>query len=225
MSAERYEIFDDGALTIAIKLGENTQYVDELEDDFVVGAIRQQASDIAELRAECDLLTHKVICCGVAAWHSDPLLTTTGAYAGKWNSPQADCVRKLRAERDQLRADLAAAVARRDECASKLGNLLAVIHRDGGHYESEHGTEKACADAELAVHVQRGIADGYHDALKIWRQRAEQSEARLAAIDGAPTVAVVSECAAGLYVHQKLFGAQLAEPGAELIYRPAKDQT
>ena len=105
-----------------------------------------------------------------------------------------------------------------------LGSLLAVIHRDGGHYESEHGTEKACADAELAVHVQRGIADGYHDALKIWRQRAEQSEARLAAIDGAPTVAVVSECAAGLYVHQKLFGAQLAEPGTELIYRKAKDQ-
>ncbi len=179
MSADRYEILDDGALTIAIKLGENTQYVDELEDDFVVGAIRQQARDL-----------------------------------------------------DQLRADLAAAVAKRDEWASgaarlssQLGNLLAVIHRDGGHYESEHGTEKACADAELAVRVQRGIADGYHDALKIWRQRAEQSEARLAAIDGAPTVAVVSECAAGLYVHQKLFGAQLAEPGAELIYRPAKDQT
>ena len=25
--------------------------------------------------------------------------------------------------------------------SSQLGNLLAVIHRDGGHYESEHGTE------------------------------------------------------------------------------------
>ena len=111
-----------------------------------------------------------------------------------------------------------------DALSSQLGNLLAVIHRDGGHYESEHGTEKACADAELAVHVQRGIADGYHGALKIWRQRAEQAEARLAAIDNAPTVAVVSECAAGLYVHQKLFGAQLAEPSAELIYRPTKDQ-
>lgn len=31
--------------------------------------------------------------------------------------------------------------------SSQLGNLLAIIHRDGGHYESEHGTEKACADA------------------------------------------------------------------------------
>lgn len=28
-----------------------------------------------------------------------------------------------------------------------LGDLLAVIHRDGGHYQSDHGTEKAVADA------------------------------------------------------------------------------
>ena len=45
-----------------------------------------------------------------------------------------------------------------------LGNLLAVIHRDGGHYESEHGTEKACADAETAVHVLRGSLEGYVEA-------------------------------------------------------------
>lgn len=35
--------------------------------------------------------------------------------------------------------------------AAQLGNLLARIHRDGGHYQDEHGTEKACADAETAV--------------------------------------------------------------------------
>ena len=29
-----------------------------------------------------------------------------------------------------------------------LGNLLAVIHGDGGHYEEEHGTQKAAKDAE-----------------------------------------------------------------------------
>lgn len=29
-----------------------------------------------------------------------------------------------------------------------LFNLLAVIHRDGGHYVAEHGVEKASADAE-----------------------------------------------------------------------------
>lgn len=32
-----------------------------------------------------------------------------------------------------------------------LGNLLAVIHRDGGHYQAEHGLERACADAEKVV--------------------------------------------------------------------------
>ena len=28
-----------------------------------------------------------------------------------------------------------------------LGNLLAMIHGDGGHYRDEHGTDKAVADA------------------------------------------------------------------------------
>lgn len=99
----------------------------------------------------------------------------------------------------------------------KLGSLLAVIHRDGGHYESEHGTEKACADAELAVHVQRGIADGYQDALKIWRQRAEQAESRLAAIEAAPVVASVGH---GDYLHRHTANVPV---GTLLIARPAKD--
>ena len=140
---------------------------------------------------------------------------------------QIDTIRAaLEQAGEYIRSDLASergafegheGVSRIDEIKADLANNAAAL-------AALAELEKACADAELAVHVQRGIADGYHDALKIWRQRAEQSEARLAAIDGAPTVAVVSECAAGLYVHQKLFGAQLAEPGTELIYRKAKDQ-
>jgi len=57
------------------------------------------------LLKEKHTLTHQVICCGVAATHPDPLLTTRGAYAGRWNSNQAESVRQLRAERDALRAD------------------------------------------------------------------------------------------------------------------------
>lgn len=38
-----------------------------------------------------------------------------------------------------------------DELHAKLGNLLAVIHCDGGHYEVEHGLNKACEDAEKIV--------------------------------------------------------------------------
>lgn len=78
----------------------------------VAGAVATEPSEeIQELRAQveawrkqCGTLTNQVICCGVAARHPDATLTTRGAYAGKWNSPQAELVRKLRAERDALLA-------------------------------------------------------------------------------------------------------------------------
>lgn len=34
-----------------------------------------------------------------------------------------------------------------------LGELLAVIHGDGGHYQSEHGTEKATEDAIIKINL------------------------------------------------------------------------
>jgi len=75
--------------------------------------LKEQAAEIERLQAEnkawreqCDTLTHQVICCGVAATHPDATLTTRGAYAGKWNSAQAEAVRKLRAERDALSRQL-----------------------------------------------------------------------------------------------------------------------
>ena len=33
-----------------------------------------------------------------------------------------------------------------------LNNLLAVIHRDGGHYTQEHGIEKSAKDAEKKIY-------------------------------------------------------------------------
>ncbi len=59
---------------------------------------------IKQHKALINDLTHQVICCGVAASHPDPHLTTTGAYATKWNSAQAEQVRELRRDRDSLRA-------------------------------------------------------------------------------------------------------------------------
>jgi len=46
---------------------------------------------------------------------------------------------------------LSALVAERDEARTSTSNLLARIHRDGGHYEVEHGTVKAVADADGIV--------------------------------------------------------------------------
>lgn len=54
----------------------------------------------------------------------------------------------------------------------RLGSLLAVIHRDGGHYESEHGTEKACADAATAVHALRQQAQGVDELAMLVRRLA-----------------------------------------------------
>lgn len=62
-------------------------------------------ADNNALMAEVNLLTHKVITCGVAASHPDPNLTRQGAYVEKWDSPQADAVRKLRADYLTLSAD------------------------------------------------------------------------------------------------------------------------
>lgn len=47
-------------------------------------------------------------------------------------------------EADELEAE-------RHTVRKQLGDLLAVIHRDGGHYQDAHGTEKAVEDAMRVV--------------------------------------------------------------------------
>lgn len=54
----------------------------------------------------------------------------------------------------------------RDEwigCHARLhrsaGDLLALIHRDGGHYIRQHGIDKAFADAEQRIYDERGAMD------------------------------------------------------------------
>lgn len=49
----------------------------------------------------------------------------------------AEAIERLTAERDAAK-----------QCVS---NLLARIHRDGGHYEAEHGVDKAVRDADRLV--------------------------------------------------------------------------
>jgi len=54
--------------------------------------------------------------------------------------------------------DLKALVAEDRALRNLLGGLLAVLHGDGGHYQSEHGTEKAVEDAKAK----------YYRKLKQW---------------------------------------------------------
>ena len=56
---------------------------------------------------------------------------------------------------------------RAEKAEDHLGNLLALLHRDGGHYQGEHGTDNAVGEATMA-----------------WSElilRAEKAEADLAA--------------------------------------------
>lgn len=98
-------------------------------------------------------------------WH---VLDGLGAVAAVcWNEADADLIlaaltkqedadslkRALDASNDVLKSDWDDALKEQVEQLQaeghELRNLLAIIHRDGGHYFEEHGAAKAVADAHL----------------------------------------------------------------------------
>jgi hypothetical protein len=133
--------------------------------------------------------------------------------------PDGEDISKLDAKRtiadiDRLLSHIAALTAERDAATQRvalldhsLGNVLARIHRDGGHYVQEHGVEKACEDAdEIIVQLRTDLlaanaradarADGERDAAvkivhqfrQMWhdsgaQERAKAAEAMAAAIE------------------------------------------
>jgi hypothetical protein len=77
------------------------------EFDALGAEVRRLREEREALAEENQLLTHKVITCGVAASHPDPNLSRHPKhYGGKWDSPQAEAVRKVRSERDAAREAL-----------------------------------------------------------------------------------------------------------------------
>ena len=78
------------------------KFRESMRGDVLIYWARDAQCELEQLREQVDTLTHQVICCGVAASHPDPNLTRRGEYAGKWDSSQAEEVRKLRAENERL---------------------------------------------------------------------------------------------------------------------------
>lgn len=115
------------------------------------------ARQLAEAMTECSLLTHKVITCGVAARHPDPNLSRTGAYAGEWNSQQAEDVRALRDRAEQAEAQLAEAKAE--------------LHKRTDSVIVASGVALACS---VAV----------KEAFDLQQAQLAQATARLAAVEG-----------------------------------------
>lgn len=156
MNADRFTIDTDGGIFIQHPFAANMTVPQMFE-----GAIRQQARDIK-------LLTQML--------HDQRLVIDDLEHRRV----------KVCDENDQLRTDLAAAVA-----------LTAA-------------RDETIAELELRLRISR-------QSNKVLRESAEQAEARLAAIDAAPTVASVGH---GDYLHRHTANVPV---GTFLIARPAKD--
>lgn len=87
------------------------------------------------------------------------------ADAVDWKS-RHDELQKAYAEHAEVTAALH---ARAEKTESVLANLLAIIHRDGGHYQAEHGTEKAVEEAHQELSRCRDLKrenEAMREALK-----------------------------------------------------------
>jgi len=69
-------------------------------------------------------------------------------------------------------AELTALIRERDEAVLHRSNLLCRIHRDGGHYLSAHGLDKAVDDADTIVAETYAERDGLKDAIKQLRSES-----------------------------------------------------
>jgi chromosome segregation ATPase len=79
----------------------------ESEQDGLREQIAALRAEVARLKLEEKLLTHKVITCGVAASHPDAALSSRKTdYGGPWDSPQAERVREVRARADAAEAEV-----------------------------------------------------------------------------------------------------------------------
>ena len=147
-------------------------------------AYAELAAELEEVRNERDafakhndLLTHKLITCGVAAHHPDPNLSKTGAYAGKWDSPQAQDVRALRDRCDAAESQL----AERDALAAS------VVHWRMKNEAAESQLAELRGALERFVRDAEEVDLGGGDAVVTTCESLELAKSALAATDGATT--------------------------------------
>lgn len=207
----RYEITDDGKL---IRIGCPDGCMETLRptepdvgmylDDIVIAAIRQQARDIAELEVFAEIGRQ---------WNTDSSLA-------KWFPLTADRLGQDAQEIAKLHTDLAAAVS--ENAALLAANRDLKAHFDalkGDHDEAAHFGRHFIRD-DAAI-TPRGAIIRLGDKCTDLFVRLQQAEARLAAIEAAPTVAW-QWMDTGHFRKNKPDGA-LVFDWRPLIARPAKD--
>ncbi len=87
----------------------------------------------------------------------------------------------------RLTPALAAEVLRTQSERLTVGNLLAVIHRDGGHHMAEHGVDASCAAAERVVCDERARLDAVEHAARACRDATDVLIGAWAVRDGTRT--------------------------------------
>jgi hypothetical protein len=89
-----------------------------------VERLTERNAELEGLAKYCDLLTHKLITCGVAASHPDAGLSKRGRYAAKWDSPMAQEVRVLRDKAEAAERRVASAMDILARITDKFEDIL-----------------------------------------------------------------------------------------------------
>lgn len=96
-----------------------------------------------------------------------------------------------------LSRELATEVLRTRSERLTVGNLLAVIHRDGGHHMAEHGVEASCAAAERVVCDERARLDAAEHAARAYRDATDVGDGDYDATRHAETLAALDRVLGG----------------------------
>jgi len=197
----RYEITDHGERGIQIKADERA--FDVHPESVAAGAIRQQARDIAALKdALADEVTaNEAFRKAGGARDDEDMPTFCARLIAERDAYKHDALALMRIsagaiqaleqtekERDQLRTDLAAAVS--ENAALLAANRDLKAHFDalkGDYDEAAHFARHFIRD-DAAI-TPRGAIIRLGDKCTDLFVRLQQAEARLAAIEAAPTVA------------------------------------
>ena len=200
MSTERHEIIDEGSQIRILYSGSISTIISGPHgthiEDAVIGAIRQQARDLDQLRAE--LVAAVAERDDYRDEFSGLCHTLSVGSEGRPEMKAEDWRKRVDQGIDFLTRPLLSRIEVTDKELAKRSSMLDICTQN-------------CSDW-----IGRWRAE---------QERAEQSEARLAAIDGAPTVAYVNSLsqAAPNYLIAELLPPQDRPPiGTELIARPPK---
>lgn len=135
-------INQDGSLTIPAELVERWER--QIATPYAMLSEREKDSDRREVDQYLPMVKEAL---AVPPQVLD-LIELLGCMDTAWEGGLAEAAKAAQDKVYAMQGDLAC-----------VGNLLARIHGDGGHYQEEHGTDRACKDAErIVIDLRKDVA-------------------------------------------------------------------